>query len=210
MAHVGLVFVGLILFINGLVSLGRIPERSAALLNLMVGGVQILLPTLIMVQAGENTALINNTWPSYLFGMTYLLVGLNTLFGFQSTGFGWFSLFVAAIAVYEAVMSLNYDPVFSVIWLAWAIMWLCLFAQHALGRSRVGRMDLQRFGGWLLVSAGIPSSTVPALFAQNGLWSTSAGTAAVALAALGAALGFSAWQALRAPEAAKSITSPAA
>jgi hypothetical protein len=74
MAHVGLVFVGLFLFINGLVSLSRIPARSAAVLNLMVGGVQILLPTLIMVQAGSDTLMVNGAWPSYLFGMTYLLL----------------------------------------------------------------------------------------------------------------------------------------
>ena len=52
MVHVGLVFVGLILFVNGLVSLGRIPARSAAVLNLLVGGVQILLPTPLAVALG--------------------------------------------------------------------------------------------------------------------------------------------------------------
>lgn len=204
MVHVGLVFVGLILFVNGLVSLGRIPARSAAVLNLLVGGVQILLPTLIMVQAEGDHVLINDTWPSYLFGMTYLLVGLNTLLGFDATAFGWFSSFVAGIAVYKALMSLDFDPVFAVIWLAWAIMWLCLFLQHALGVSRLGRIDLQRFAGWLLVSAGIPSSTVPALFAQNGLWSTSGAAALGALLALAAALCFSAWQGSRMPKPAAS------
>lgn len=204
MAHVGLVFVGLILFINGLVSLDRIPARSAALLNLMVGSVQILLPTLIMVQAGSDTLLVNGAWPSYLFGMTYLLVGLNALCGFDTTAFGWFSAFVALIAVYKALMSLDADPIFAVIWLSWALMWLCLFLQHALGVQRLGSIDLQSFAGWLLVSAGIPSSTVPALFAQNGLWTNTAAAGIAALAVLAASVGFSAWQGLRAarsPEA---------
>lgn len=197
MAHVGLVFVGLILFINGLVSLGRIPAHSAAVLNLMVGGVQILLPTLIMLQAGSDTLMVNGAWPSYLFGMTYLLVGLNTLCGFDTGAFGWFSAFVAVIAVYKAVMSLSTDPIFAVIWLSWALMWLCLFLQHALGVQRLGGIELQRFAGWLLVSAGIPSSTVPALFAQNGIWTTAPAVGLAALAALAVSLGFSAWQGLR-------------
>ena len=70
--------------------------------------------------------------------------------------------------------------------------------------SRLGSIDLQRFAGWLLVSAGIPSSTVPALFAQNGLWSTSGAAGLGALLALAAALCFSAWQGSRMPKPAAS------
>lgn len=88
MAHVGLVFVGLILSVNALVGLGRIPARSAAVLNLMVTALQIMLPTLILSQAGSDIVLVNATWPSYLFGMTYLLVGFNTLSGFDPTALG--------------------------------------------------------------------------------------------------------------------------
>lgn len=199
MAHVGLVFVGLILFVNGLVSLNRIPARSAAVLNLMVGSIQILLPTLIMIQAGSDVGLINGTWPSYLFGMTYLLVGINTLCSFDETAFGWFSAFVAAVALYKSAFSISADPIFAVIWLAWALMWLCFFVQLSLGIKALGKIDLQRFTGWLLVTAGIPSSTVPALFAQNGLWTNSAQAGVLSLVGLGAAVAFSAWRASSAP-----------
>lgn len=195
MAHVGLVFVGLILSVNALVGLGRIPARSAAVLNLMVGALQIMLPTLILSQAGSDIALVNATWPSYLFGMTYLLVGFNTLSGFDPATLGWFSAFVAAIALYKCVLSIGPDPLFAVIWLAWALMWLGLFLSDGLGLRRLGPVQVPVATAWLMLSAGIPSSTIPALFAQNERWSTPPAAGWTALCVLAAAAGFSCWKA---------------
>lgn len=195
MAHVGLVFVGLILLVNGLVSIGKITPRSAAVLNFMVGGIQILLATLILIQAEGSAQIINSTWPSYLFGMTYLWVGFNTVFALEETAFGWFSGFVAAIALYETALNLVKDPMTAVMWLAWSLMWSCFFVQNALQQTHLGRISLSRFTGWLLVIAGIPSSTIPALFAQNGMWVTGSLAGWCALAALIGCLLLASWQA---------------
>lgn len=184
MGHVGLVFVGLILMVNGLVAIGRVPPRSAAILNLMVGSLQILLPTVTLIQAAGDQPAINGAWPGYLFGMTYLWVGYSTLSGADLTAFGWFSGFVAAIALYQAILAAGPDPLFAVIWLAWALMWTGFFLPLALGKTRIGRLNVPRATGWLLLLGGIPSSTVPALFAQQGVWSTQPAAGAAVLVLL--------------------------
>jgi putative amide transporter protein len=182
MGNVGLLLVGVVLLVNGLVTLGVVPERSAALLNIFVGTAQVVLPTIILVQHGTDTAVVNGTWPSYLFGFTYLYYGLGIFLKLEPQGLGWFSSFVAAIAAYEALVSLASDPVFAVIWLTWAVMWSLFFLLMALGRS-----ELTRFTGWFLVLLGVPTCTVSALFLLEGAWTSAPSAGWAALAALLAA-----------------------
>lgn len=184
MGNVGLLLVGVVLFVNGLVSVGAISPRSAAPLNLFVGTAQVVLPTLVLVQAGADTALINATWPSYLFGFTYLWFALIQLTDLDPRGFGWYSAFVAAIVAYYAIKSVGTDPVFAVLWGSWAFMWSLFFVLLGLGVTKAGRLDLGSFTGWVLVLLGIPTCTLPALLLLNGVWSTSAAAGLGALAAL--------------------------
>ncbi len=179
MGNVGLLLVGVVLLVNGLVTLGVVPARSAALLNLFVGGAQVVLPTIILVQHGTDAAVVNATWPSYLFGFTYLYYGLGVFLDLEPQGLGWFSSFVAVIAAYEAVITVGSDPVFAVIWLTWAVMWSLFFLLMALGRD-----ELARFAGWFLVLLGIPTCTVSALFLLQGRWTSQAAAGWLALGAL--------------------------
>lgn len=184
MGNVGLLLVGVVLLVNGLSSLGVVPARSAAPLNIFVGSVQVVLPTIILIQSGADPAVVSGTWPSYLFGFTYLWFGFQIIFGLEPEGFGWYSSFVAAIAAYEAVTTVGTDPVFAVIWATWAVMWALFFVLLGLGRTQVGGFDLGRFTGWFLVWLGVPTCTITALFLLQGRWSTSAVAGLGALAAL--------------------------
>jgi putative amide transporter protein len=179
MGNVGLLLVGVVLLVNGLVTLGIVPARSAALLNLFVGTAQVVLPTIILVQHGGDAAVVNATWPSYLFGFTYLYYGLGIFLNLEPQGLGWFSAFVAAIAAYEAVNTVATDPVFAVIWLTWAAMWSLFFLLMALGRE-----ELTRFAGWFLVLLGIPTCSVSAIFLLEGRWTSEAAAGWTALAGL--------------------------
>jgi len=192
MGNVGLLLVGVVLFVNGLVSIGPVAPRSAAPLNLFVGAAQVVLPTLVLAQAHGDAAVINGTWPSYLFGFTYLWFGLIQIFDIEPQGFGWYSAFVAAVAAFYAIRSVGTDPAFSVIWATWAAMWTLFFVLLGLGIDRVGSFDLGRFTGWFLVLLGIPTCTVPAVLLLNGTWSTSPVAGIVALVVLGVATGVSA------------------
>jgi hypothetical protein len=192
MGHVGLLLVGVVLFVNGLVSIGVVNPRSAAPLNLFVGAAQIVLPTLILLQAHGDAGIVNGTWPSYLFGFTYLWFGFIQIWEIEPQGFGWYSAFVAAIAGFYAVKSIGTDPVFAVIWATWAIMWSLFFLLLGLGVDRIGSFDLGRFTGWILILLGIPTCTVPAILLLNEKWSTTPAAGLGAVAALVIAAGLSA------------------
>jgi hypothetical protein len=175
-----------VLLVNGLVTLAVVPERSAALLNIFVGTAQVVLPTIILVQHSSDAAIVNATWPSYLFGFTYLYYGLGIFLRLEPQGLGGVSSFVAAIAAYEAVVTVRTDPVFAVIWLTWAIMWSLFFLLMALGRA-----ELTRFAGWFLVLLGVPTCTVSAIFLLEGRWSSAPAAGWAALAGLAALTVFS-------------------
>ena len=182
---------GVALFVNGLVSVGLVSGRGAAPINLFVGAAQVLLPTLVLVQSDGDPGIINATWPSYLFGFTYLWFGFIQIFDIDPRGFGWYSTVVAAIAAYYAIKSLGTDPVFAVIWATWATMWTLFFVLLGLGIAKAGRIDLGHFTGWFLILLGIPTCTVSAILLLNGIWPTSPVAGVVALLVLLAATALS-------------------
>ena len=136
MGSVGLLYVGAVLVINGLMLLGVVEARSAAPLNLFVGGLQVLTPTVLIIMSGGDPDVILSASGIYLFGFTYLYVGINLLGGLDGTGLGWFSAFVACCAVvYSALNFVRFDdPGFGVIWLVWAVLWALFWVVLGLGR----------------------------------------------------------------------------
>ncbi len=128
MAIVGLLYVGAVLFINGVMLLGGRCQTAAAF-NLFVGALQVVTPTYLIFTAGGDPNTILAASGLYLFGFTYLYVGIGLLAGLDTTGVGWFSLFVAVAAVgysYANFQILDDRP-FGVIWLYWAFLWLLFF-----------------------------------------------------------------------------------
>ena len=105
MASVGLFYVGAVLFINGVMLLGRVEPRAGAIMNLFVGGLQVVTPTFLIFTANGDQDTILLASGLYLFGFTYLYVGIGLLAGLDSTGVGWFSLFVAIAALGYSFMN---------------------------------------------------------------------------------------------------------
>lgn len=171
MNNVGLLYVGAVLFVNGLMLLGRVPERSAAVLNLFVGALQCVVPTVMLIQNSGDPAAVLSASGLYLFGFTYLYVGIVNLAGLEPEGLGWFSLFVSGAAVVYSVLSftISGDPVFGVIWLSWAVLWFLFFLVLGLRRD-----DLTRFTGWAVTLLSLPTCAVPAFLALTGSYQTSA------------------------------------
>ena len=97
MSSVGLLFVGAVLFMNGLLFLGKADAKGVAVFNLFVGGLQTAIPFYLIATA-QTTDDILGAAGIFLFGFTYLYVGIVTLAGFKSDGIGWYSLWVAALA----------------------------------------------------------------------------------------------------------------
>lgn len=167
MGDVGLLYVGAVLFINGCALLGWIRGNGAAPLNIFVGLLQVFTPTYLIVTSGGDPDVIFGASGLYLFGFTYLYVAMNTIWGFDGTGLGFFSLFVAIAAVAYAVVNLvvyqNYA--FAVIWLLWAYLWWLFF--QLLGRGRVG---LTAWTGAVAAVEGWFTGAVPAFLFLTGWW----------------------------------------
>ena len=182
MGSVGLLYVGAVLFVNGLMLLGVVPGKSAAILNFFVGTMQVVFPTLIILQANDDLSVIFGAAGLYLFGFTYLYVGVLQMTGISGEGLGWFSLFVAACAVVIGYLqfTLVADPVFGVIWWVWAVLWFLFFLLLGLNRAALTRMT-----GWFTVFISHLTGTIPAFFLLLGRYETN-GTYAAVVAALAA------------------------
>lgn len=204
MGNAGLLLVGVVLLVNGLVVLNVVAPRSAALLNIFVGAAQVVLPTIILIQHAADPLVVNATWPTYLFGITYLYYGIGILIGAEPEGLGWFSAFVAVVVGYLAVGSIGTDPVFAVMLGTWAIMWSLFFLLMAVRLDSLGR-----FTGWFLVLLGVPSCTATAIALLQGHWSVSATAGWLALAVLAAGVAASVALA-RSPLLRSRATAPAA
>jgi hypothetical protein len=189
MAAVGLFYVGAVLFVNGLMLLGRVDPRAAAFLNLFVGVMQVVVPTVLLVQADGDPDKILGAAGLYLFGFTYLYVGLNLLTGADSTGVGWFSLFVAISALGFSAVSFGKqgDAPFGVIWLYWSFLWLLFFLLLGLKKA-----ELTIYTGYVTVVEAWVTAAVPGFLLFAGYWRTSTTTAAV-LAVIGLAMAFGLW-----------------
>ncbi|TLM83296.1 AmiS/UreI transporter [Pseudarthrobacter sp. NamE2] len=163
MPYVCLLLSGAALLLNGLAMLGRLPRRDAAVLSLVVGGTQLVLGVVHLGTAAGAPLL--TAAGMFLFGLTYVYVGLDVLLDLGSKGTGWFCGMVAFVGLLLAAAWLGTDPLLAVLWLAWAVLWGLLFVSSALGRT-----GLDATIGWALVLASQTTATLPAFLGLAGMW----------------------------------------
>jgi len=72
--HGGLFYVGAVLFLNGMMLLGEVDARAVGLFNLFVGVLQVVVPTVLLAQAGGDPAKTLAAAGIYLFGFTPMWV----------------------------------------------------------------------------------------------------------------------------------------
>ncbi|MFF4837506.1 AmiS/UreI family transporter [Streptomyces sp. NPDC001315] len=167
MGNVGLLFVGAVLFINGLLLLGKVDARAGAVFNLFIGALQVLTPTYLIFTADNDPMKILAASGIYLFGFTYLYVGVGLLAGLDSTGVGYYSLFVAVAALGYSFVNFRLfkDYPFGVIWLYWAFLWFLFFLLLGL------KMDhLRIYTGWVTAIQGWVTGVIPAGLLLSGYW----------------------------------------
>jgi putative amide transporter protein len=182
MAAVGLLFVGAVLFINGIMLLGWIDAKSAAPMNFFVGALQIITPTYLIFTAGGDAEAILMASGLYLFAFTYLYVALNLTFNLSGTGLGYFCLFVAISALVFSYLNFTRfnDVGFGVIWLYWVFLWALFFVLLGLGRE-----GLSRYTGAVCAIQGWVTGWLPALLLLTGLYEAYKRPLAIGLAIFG-------------------------
>lgn len=173
MAAVGLLYVGAVLFVNGLALVGLVKGTSLVPMNLFVGILQVVTPFYLIFTADGDQAQIVGASGLFLFGFTYLYVAMNNAFGLDGSGLGWFSLFVAITAVvYSWWNFANYaslsgtdaavGDLLGVLWASWAVLWFLFWLVLAVGKT-----SLTVFTGAWTAAQGIYTGLVPALVLLN-------------------------------------------
>ena len=166
MSSVGLMFVGAVLFINGLLFLGKVDAKGAATFNLFVGALQVAIPFYLIATA-PNTSDILLDSGIFLFGFTYLYVGIGNLAGFQPRGLGWYSAWVALMAAAFGITNIVkfHDTTIGLLWLQWSVLWGLFWLVLGLSVTR-----LTAFTGWLTLILSFTTCTIPGFLLLLGEW----------------------------------------
>ena len=166
MSAVGLMFVGAVLFVNGLLFLGRIDGKGAATFNLFVGALQVAIPFYLIATAPTASDILLDAG-IFLFGFTYLYVGISNLAGQSLVGLGWYSAWVAIMAAAFGITNIVKfdDPTIGLLWLQWSVLWGLFFLVLALGMTRLTAMT-----GWLTLILSFTTCTVPGFLLLLGEW----------------------------------------
>lgn len=166
MSAVGLLFVGAVLFVNGLLFLGKIDPRSAGVFNLFVGALQTAIPFWLIAHATTPDEILGAAG-IFLFGFTYLYVGIGNLAGLPGDGLGWYSAWVAVLAAGFGVVNIVrfHDTPTGLLWLQWSVLWAVFWVVLALGVTR-----LTVAAGWLTLIQSVTTCTVPGFVILLGRW----------------------------------------
>ena len=166
MAQTGLLFVGAVLFINGLSLLGYVKGKSLVPMDLFVGLLQVITPLYLIFTASGTPAQVSATIllgsGLFLFGFTYLYVAINNIYDLDGSGLGWFCLYVVLAAIAYAYFNFKTATpggnVLTVLWISWAYLWFLFWLVLSLGRT-----SLTRYTGAVCATQGIITGFIPAL-----------------------------------------------
>nr|WP_294566057.1 AmiS/UreI family transporter [uncultured Arthrobacter sp.] len=59
-------------------------------MSIFVGALQCVLPLFLLLRFGGDPSVVQAAFPVFLFGFTYLYVGIAALTGISTEGIGWF------------------------------------------------------------------------------------------------------------------------
>ena len=166
MSNIGLLYVGCVLFINALMLLNLVESKSATVINFLVGLLQIVFPTYLIITSSGELLSILNAGSLYLFGFTYIYVAVTNWKGLSTTGVGYYCLWVAIMAViFSAINIISFDDLkFAFIWLNWAVLWY-LFYLLLAQQKEIGRLT-----GYIAMVQSWLTCTIPALAILLNFW----------------------------------------
>ena len=165
MIGIVLLYMGAVLFVNGLWLLGHIEDREVAILNVFAGAVGVAV-ALFSLWQGDAEAV---QFAAYvlLFAFTYLWVAYNRFTGADRARTGWYCLLrdhghsIAIITLTGAAG----DP-FSLWmgfnWAVWAVLWFLYFL---LARGK----QITRLVGVVTIVVGIATAWLCGYAALNGM-----------------------------------------
>lgn len=166
MGYVGLLLSGAALFLNSLVILGKAEMKSAGVFNLFVGALQIIIPFYLIMISDQSNWTVYSYATTFLFGLTYLYVGVTFIKGMDGSGLGWFCIWVAIIALFYMVVSFVqfHDVVNALTWFMWALLWYLFFVLNTQ------KKNINQYLGRIAFVQSWVTLTLPSLFYFMGVW----------------------------------------
>ncbi|RWQ75435.1 AmiS/UreI family transporter [Bacillus cereus] len=166
MGYVGLLLSGAALFLNSLVILGKAEMKSAGVFNLFVGALQIIIPFYLIMISDQSNWTVYSYAATFLFGLTYLYVGVTFIKGMDSSGLGWFCIWVAIIALFYMVVSFVqfHDVVNALTWFMWALLWYLFFVLNTQ------KKNINQYLGRIAFVQSWVTLTLPSLFYFMEVW----------------------------------------
>jgi len=160
-----LLFVGIVLVINGVNRFYKLDAKSMAIMNAFTGAI-IVLCCFINFAKGGDTLAYQNIASGFLFGFTYIFIASNNLLKLDWRPFGWFSLFVTVYAVFMAFLAIqSRDFKFVFLWAAWALLWLNGFLDIVLGMK-----SMSKIFPYLSIMVGVFAAFIPSVMMLTDKW----------------------------------------
>lgn len=103
----------------------------------------------------------------FLFGFTYLYVGISNLAGQEPVGLGWYSAWVAIMSLAFGLTEILkfHAPTIGLLWLQWAVLWALFWLVLGLGVER-----LTVLAGWTTLILSFTTCTIPGYLLLLGEW----------------------------------------
>lgn len=170
MIAIVLLYVGAVLFCNGLWLIGKISDQEIGIINIFAGAVGALAAAISMVLGAvrDDFGAIVFGAEVLLFAFTYLWVAYNRYAKTDGRGLGWFCLFVAVTAVPTAWLTLAgaggnvWLTWLGVNWAAWAVLWFLFWLLLAMQRP------IAKLTGYVTAIEGVLTGWIPAYLLMMG------------------------------------------
>ena len=142
-----LVYVGFVLFINGIWLLGKLEDKHVIPMNIFTGVLIFAGVMRTIVWEGTEITPYFYSMQSLLFAWTYLWVAINAIWKLDGKGLGWYCLLVAIVATAVA-FTVFPDIGLFILWIMWATLWFMFYLLLGLGKN-IGRIT----GIWTVINA---------------------------------------------------------
>jgi len=165
MGTIGLFLSGAVLFLNGLFLIGKADGKSIAYFNLFVGAIQTISPLYLVFVSDQSNWTLYNYSSIFLFGLTYLFLGVTIIKDLNGNGLGYFSLWVAILAVvYTFVSFIQFGDIANALtWALWAYLWFLFYLSMVCGK------DIDAYTGRVAIVLSWLTLTIPSMFTMTGI-----------------------------------------
>jgi len=155
-----LLYVGVVLFVNGIWLMDKIHRREIVFIDTFVGLISFLVAVYLAFSAKADPFTIKLGALTFLFSGTYLWVAFNQHYQNDGRGLGWYSLFVAITASVVTMdnfihASTPCDMWLAVSWGFWTVLWTMYFI------NLVTHKISQKILGISTIVTGIVSAWIP-------------------------------------------------